>query len=233
MFYKIKRLSFIHKILRFISYSILYKLPFNLKYFLFSLYLNSRSPYKFLNLGDFVVQIGCPFDIIKSGRSRAIHFSKIVGKMGRVYVIEPDKKSVKYLYRCIKKYDLNNIVVKNIGAFDKTQKLEFLYDPKNPAANIVSKVFNKKTRNDKTRFLKTEINVKKLDDIVPKINYIKLLSITTNGSEKFILDGAKNIIKKTKYISTISNKLPFFKKNKFTKIYYDDDRGYTFYKPID
>jgi hypothetical protein len=64
--------------------------------------------------------------------------------MGRVYVIEPDKKSVKYLYRCIKKYDLNNIVVKNIGAFDKTQKLEFLYDPKNPAANIVSKVFNKK-----------------------------------------------------------------------------------------
>ena len=233
MFYKINRFSLIHLILRKFSYSILFCLPFNFKYFLFSLYLKTKSPYKFLNSGDIVVQIGCPLDIIKSGRSRAIIFSKLVGKKGLVYVIEPDKISIEYLNKCIKKYNLKNIIVKKIGAFNKSKKLEFLYDPNNPAANIVSKAFNNKTRNDRSRFFKTVINVKRLDDILPTLNEIKLLSITTNGSEKFILDGAKNIIKKTKYISTISNKLSFFRKNKFTKIYYDDDRGYTFSKPVD
>lgn len=232
MLYKLSRHSKLHNFLRIAMNNVLWRIPVPIKYGIGLSSRKVRLPYKLLEEGDTVIQIGAPWDILRAGRSRSIYFSKFVGKTGRVIVFEADLNNVKKLQQFIKNHDISNMTVIPMGAWNKSTRLRFLINDKHPASNLVEEVFDD-TRKDMKNFRSVEIDVDSIDNVLAdkNIDQVKLLSITSNGSEEEILQGAESTQKYVKYISIIGDpdKYPKILDYGF-KQQSEDDRGYLYTK---
>ena len=230
MLYRLNRFSRAHRILRRFAYALLWRLPDRVKWPVMGMLLRNRLPYRLLRPGDIVVQIGAPWDLLRAGRSRAIHFSRTVGVNGRVLVVEPDPDNVRELNGFIARRGITNITVVPLGVWSKKTTLRFLVDRANPAANLVEDVLDSKRR-DLDRFHVTEIEVDTLENILRREGFPvpTLVSITTNGSESEILKGMEGLARQVAYIATITDEaeLPKLRALNFSKCG-GDDRGYTF-----
>ena len=87
MLYKLSRFSRVHTVLRRCGYAVLGLLPLQWRYRLGRAARHHRLPYKLLKQGDTVVQIGAPWDLLRMGRSRSMHFSYFVGDSGHVLIV--------------------------------------------------------------------------------------------------------------------------------------------------
>ena len=212
--------------------NVLWRVPVPIKYGVGLSSRKIRLPYKLLEEGDTVIQIGAPWDILRAGRSRSIYFSKLVGKTGKVIVFEADLNNVKNLQQFIKDHGISNMTVIPMGAWNKSTRLRFLINDKHPASNLVEEVFDD-TRKDMKNFRSVEIDVDSIDNVLADmdVDQIKLLSITSNGSEEEILQGAEKTQKLVKYISIIGDpeKYPKILEYGF-KQQSEDDRGYLYSK---
>jgi len=177
------------------------------------------------------VQIGAPWDLLRAGRSRGIHFARLVGESGKTVIIEPDTDNVAALRRFVEKYSMTNVIIAPVGAWNKKTRLRFLVDHANPAANLVEEVVDS-SRIDLERFEVTEIEVDSVENILRQYSLPtpRLVSITTNGSENEILKGMTALAEKLPYIATIGDesKIPMLRELHFMK-YGVDDRGWTYY----
>ena len=234
MLYKLSRFSLVHRALRKVAYSVLWTTPRWIKEPLLHAYLGGRLPYSAVSAGDTVIQIGAPWDILKSGRSRFIHFLRKVGPKGRVIVVEPDAHNVKCLREYVASHGINNLTIVPKGAWNSKTTLRFLVDPENPASNLVEDVLDSK-RTDCGRFNVSEIEVDTLDNIIHESNSgdVRLVSITTNGSENQILAGMVKVQEKLLYIATIgeASDYPALLSYGYAE-FGGDDRGYTFKKNL-
>jgi FkbM family methyltransferase len=177
-----------------------------------------------------VVQVGCPWDLIKAGRSRGIYFSHFVGKDGRVVIIEPDQENSMRLKSYIEAREISNIIPIDRGAWDSKAKLGFLSNPRRPAASIVESLFDSEARKDRGDFAEIEIEVDSLDNILGElgVDKIDLVSITTNGAEEKILSGMTKILPNTRYISLIKNsQTGKYLRERGFRLVAEDDRGWT------
>lgn len=202
MWYRLNRLSRLHNILRATLNAFLFRIPFGVKYGVGGLLRRARLPYRLLEPGDIVIQVGAPWDLLEAGRSRAVHFAQRVGESGRVFVVEPDPTNTHRLKLACEKHEMRNIKILEYGLWSEPGKLKFLTNPKHPATNLVESVYVSE-RQDRDEFRTIEIDVKTLDDVVEKegIANVTLLSITTNGAEHEILKG---LTKKSSEIRAIS-----------------------------
>ena len=177
-----------------------------------------------------MIQIGAPWDILKSGRSRFIHFLRRVGPTGQVVVLEPDATNVSHLQDYVERNGIKNLTIVPAGAWNRKTRLRFLIDPENPASNLVEDLFDS-DRTDLGRFKASEIDVNTLDNVSAtlKLGPIRMVSITTNGSENQILEGMKNLQESVEYIATIDKfeAYPLLETYGY-KPFGGDDRGYTF-----
>ena len=169
-------------------------IPENFKYSLAEKFQNKRYPYSIVKSGDKVVQVGAPRDILRSGRSRAIHFARKVGPKGKVLVIEPDPDSADALKNFAKRNHLENrIVVINKGAWKERALLNFIINPEHPATNRLEVVAWKEKSKAKEYEGKNciSIEVDSLANILKVENFPPpdLVSITTNGAEEEIVEG--------------------------------------------
>lgn len=82
----------IRNILRPILNGLASLVPYQPKYAFGEWLRSSNHPYSLIRSGDTVVQVGAPRDLLRAGRSRAIHFARLVGT-GRVVVVEPDPEN--------------------------------------------------------------------------------------------------------------------------------------------
>lgn len=232
MLYKLSRHSKVHNLLRVTVNSILWKLPVSVKYGVGFSSRKVRLPYKLIGEGDTVIQIGAPWGLLQAGRSRSIYFSKLVGKSGQVIVFEADLNNVKNLREFLVRQGISNIKVIPLGAWNKATKLRFLINDKHPAANLVEEVFDD-SRKDLKDFRAVEIDVDSIDNVLDTLSLgeIKLLSITSNGSEEEILQGASKTQEKVEYISIIGDPqdFPKIEAYQFRQIG-EDDRGYLYQK---
>ena len=206
MLYRLSRFSSVHKVLRWIAYALLWNLPDAVKWPGIGLLLQFRLPYRLLNPGDTVVQIGAPWDLLRAGRSRGIHLARRVGVSGKAIIIEPDKDNVAALRRFVAKHKMDNVIIVPLGAWSHKARLRFLVDHANPAANLVEEVADS-SRTDLARFEVTEIDVDSVENIL-RVNGLstpRLVSITTNGSENEILKGMGAMAGEVTYIATIGN----------------------------
>lgn len=230
MLYRLSRHSKLHNYLRVIGNNVLWILPEGIKYRVGKKFRQVRYPYKVASEGTTVIQIGAPWDLLKAGRSRAAYFSKFVGDSGRVIVFEPDAENVEQLEQFCARNNISWLQIFPIGAWDKKAQLVFLRDPNHPAANLIEEVFDE-NRKDLSNFDRTEIEVDSLDNQLGEMDLdnIKLLSITSNGSESKILDGAKAICERVEYLSIIGDdkEFPQIKDYGF-ELVGGDDRGYLY-----
>ncbi|ATX82008.1 methyltransferase, FkbM family [Mariprofundus ferrinatatus] len=227
MFYKVSRLSVFHNILRRIANSILFVLPVSLKYGVGEMFRSTRLPYKMIEKGWTVVQIGAPWDLLKAGRSRSIYFSKRVGDDGRVVVIEADEANVKALNVFIENHGINNITVVQNAAWSKATQLRFLIDDKHPASNLVEEVYDS-GRVDRSKYREVLVDANSVDNILDslQIDSVDFLSVTSNGSEDEILKGIERRATKVRYISIIGEPEKFKTICDYGFVQFaEDDRG--------
>jgi len=121
--------------------AVLWQLPVGLKYGIGS-QLRNVLPYRLIQEGDVVVQIGAPWDLLRAGRSRAIYFAKRVGSSGHVIVVEPDEVNVNALQSFLKQQAIENVTIVAQGAWSKKTRLRFLINDAHPASNLVEDVFD-------------------------------------------------------------------------------------------
>lgn len=235
MFYRLSRFSTLHRALRKAAYSVLWRLPRSIKEVALHAFLARRLPYRVVQPGDTVIQIGAPWDILKSGRSRFIHFLRRVGSDGKVVVVEPDETNVRHLREYIRRYGIQNLTLVPSGVWSHRTRLRFLVDPENPASNLVEDMFDTK-RADLGRFQASEIEVESLDQVASTLNLgpVRMISITSNGSENRILEGMSDLQNSVEYIATIDKfeKYPLLAEYGYQP-YGGDDRGYTFRRARD
>src|SRR5262245_229693 len=67
--------------------------PYGIKYPVGTWLRKRKFPYSVIRDGDVVVQLGAPRDLLHAGRSRALHFTRLVGS-GKAVVLEPDAENV-------------------------------------------------------------------------------------------------------------------------------------------
>lgn len=193
-----------------------------------------RFPYKVIEDGDVVVQIGAPRDLLSVGRSRSAYFMQFVNG-GTLVVMEPDPDSAQALRDYVAKNGFEDrVLIVEKGAWSSETELVFLSSPLHPAANLIEGAEDITDEELKRRdYQKIRINVVALDEVLKAHNLKtpKLVSITANGSESEILKGMSNAIADgLPYISLAitGEKYPEMMAEYGYENIALDDRGFTF-----
>lgn len=172
------------------------RMPFVTKYRAAHRLRVRKPPYSLVSAGDVVVQVGAPSDTLLSGRSRGMHLA-LRSRGGRAIIVEPDPSSAQEFRERAEELGLDHVTVVNAGAWFEPSVLTLLIDPAHPATNFVDGTvdYDEARRGDFTR---VEVPVRTLDDIVHGAigshGPVRLLSITTNNSEREILRGIQHIV---------------------------------------
>ncbi|MBD1906689.1 FkbM family methyltransferase [Funiculus sociatus GB2-A5] len=149
----------------------------------------------YLRSGDVVIDVGANIGTL------TLTAATIVGSSGKVFSVEAHPATFKYLQKNIEINDLKNIHLFNIAIGNKNSLVGFS---------------NKRSdeQNEVTGSQGIQVEVKKLDDLfVDKLESVELLKVDVEGYEKFVFQGALEILKKTECIYFESWKQHFAKYN--------------------
>jgi len=128
-------------------------------------------------------------------------FAQLVGKNGKVFAFEPEQKNFELLKKNVEVNGYNNIILINKAVSNNTGKKKFLVTD-NGQHRIV--------KNGSTN-TNIEVEIISLDDFFKdfdqKIDFIK---IDAEGSEYFILEGMKKILKENDHLKIMTELNPTF-----------------------
>jgi FkbM family methyltransferase len=136
--------------------------------------------------GDMVVDIGA------NQGQYTIFLSKLVGQKGKVYAFEPDPRNFLILKHRTRK--LKNVIIERSAVGNKKSKVKFYLDKFMGMSTIYK---------DASAFPITCLKI----DMISLNDYfldfkgdIALIKMDVQGSEPFVLDGMKDLIKKVKIL---------------------------------
>ena len=160
-------------------------------------------PYSAVREGDTVVQVGAPGDLVKVGRSRAVFFALLVGESGHLHVFEPEPASAAVLEACLTSLGLmDRVTVHRSGCWDEARVLRFWANPDHPASNLLEDVSEWDETELRARgYLPSEVTVVPIDAALSDTAHVRLMSVTTNGSEERILAGAVQTLGRTQFLA--------------------------------
>ena len=155
-----------------------------------------KPPYSLIGPGDVIVQVGAPSDTLLSGRSRGMHMA-LRCRGGRAIIVEPDPASAAEFRSRAAELGLDHVTVVNAGAWFEPSSLTLLVDRSHPATNFVEGTVDYDEER-KADFERIEVPVMTLDQIVKDAvgayGPVRLVSITTNNSEREIIRGMQEVI---------------------------------------
>ena len=176
---------------------------------------------KFVNNGDTVLEVGGHI-----GYNSQI-FENLVGKSGKVIILEPSKFNIKFLEKNVSKQS----VILSIGASNESGTVDFHIDNFGGFTNSLKKKFvskvvkNVKSQNSKmAEFLISKIEVDTIDNIVNTKGYqIDFAKIDVEGAELLVLLGMINTLRNIKAIMIEISEdhqeiFDIMEKNKFTRV---------------
>lgn len=210
--------------------------PFSWKYSFGRALRKNKYPYKLIQPGATLVQIGAPVDTLRAGRSRGMYFSLFNGPTGKTVIIEPAAASQASFEKIAAQRGLKDIVFCLSGAWNEKTNLKIYSDPKHPATNFTEGTVDYSPERI-AEFDVFEIPCDTVDNLLAPLNLgpIDILSITTNGAEVEILAGMKQTLTKgIKYICLATHAhlsdIPQQMENLGYSTYALDDRGVTYVK---
>ncbi|PZD72813.1 hypothetical protein C1752_03205 [Acaryochloris thomasi RCC1774] len=175
--------------------SILYNIPFDLKYSIGKNLRSNQKPYSLVPNLKTIVQVGSPKDTLHSGRSRGMYFCLFAESECNVVVVEPDPKNVEEFNSIITQKGLTNSVVAPYAAWSENTDLSLYVDRNHPATNFTAGCteYDEKRMGD---FCDIKVPAKTIDTVIADLGLkdVDLVSITTNGSEWDIIDGMSHIL---------------------------------------
>lgn len=175
---------------------LLARLPLAPKYAMGARLRVGKPPYNLVGPGDVIIQVGAPSDTLLSGRSRGMYLA-LGSRGGRAIIVEPDPTSADQFRKCAAELGLDHVTVINAGAWAEASTLTLYVDASHPATNFVEGTVDYDAERMKD-FSRVEVPVLTLDEIVMDVlgSYgpVRLVSITTNNSEREILKGAGKVL---------------------------------------
>lgn len=175
---------------------VLARVPFEPKYRLTAYLRRGKAPYDLVGPGDVVIQVGAPSDTLLSGRSRGMHLA-LRSRGGRAIIVEPDPASAQEFRHRAAELGLDHVTVVNAGAWHEPSVLVLQVDRTHPATNFLEGTvdYDEERMAD---FDRVEVPVMTLDQIVKDTigayGPVRLVSITTNNSEREILRGMDGVL---------------------------------------
>lgn len=137
----------------------------------------------YLKAGDRVIDIGGNIGVL------AIRAALSVGVEGQVYSVEPHPRIYQYLLNNIKLNKLENVKTFNYAMGESSED---------------SIIFSQKSDDSQNQVMKSgqgiSIPMKKLDDLPIQESEINLLKIDVEGYEKFVLEGACQLLSRIQCI---------------------------------
>lgn len=114
--------------------------------------------------------------------------SKLVGNKGKIVAFEPDSVSYRKLLANIELNKLDNVIAINKGVFDSNSKKDFYSRTSRGSSFIFESDMPKK-----------QLDVVKLDFVAKELKLIpNFIKMDVEGSELFVLKGAKDLLKNNK-----------------------------------
>ena len=166
-----------------------YNLRFYPVPFLGALWINPNYQYAvyvflndYLKRGDKVIDIGANVGTV------TLESSKKIENSGKVYSIEPHPQIYKYFIGNVRLNRLKNVKTFNFALGNK-DGIAFLSDKHSDDQNSII-----------TNENGISVKLKKLDDLEINEDFIDLIILDTIGYEKFIVEGGKDIFKRTKCV---------------------------------
>ena len=157
--------------------------------FLGALWINPNYQYAvyvflndYLKRGDKVIDIGANVGTV------TLESSKKIENSGKVYSIEPHPQIYKYFIGNVRLNRLKNVKTFNFALGNK-DGIAFLSDKHSDDQNSII-----------TNENGISVKLKKLDDLEINEDFIDLIILDTIGYEKFIVEGGKDIFKRTKCV---------------------------------
>ncbi len=162
-------------------------------------------PYCLITEGDTAIQVGAPADLLRIGRSRAVFFAMRVGASGHVFIFEPEPNSAKAMRDYLQRNGMKDrATVVEKGCWSSDRVLRFWSNPDHPASNLLEDVSKwDETELRARQYQPSEVPVTTIDGVLDAANVttVKMVSITTNGSEDEILSGAEKTLAKADYLA--------------------------------
>lgn len=186
-------------------------LPYNFKYGLTDIFRRDRLPYRLVNSASIVVHVGAPKDTLRAGRSRAMTLARRnAGGTGRTIVVEPDPGGAKAFEDSARKNGLGNVTVINAAVWDRPAELTLLVDPAHPATNLLQELSDY-DQDELGRYSALPVPGNTLSALLEQANVgsVDLLSVTTNGAERSILRGAKQVLRSSSYLALARTEVGF------------------------
>lgn len=134
---------------------------------------------KLVTEGDVVVDVGANIGAITLAAARA------AGDSGHVYSIEAHPRTYKYLRGNLRLNHAENVTAFNVACGNANGTVSFS-DKRSDDQNSVAHAG-------------IPVSVRRLDELIPD-QPIKLLKIDVEGYEKFVLEGAVNVLKNVEFI---------------------------------
>jgi len=162
-------------------------------------------PYSTISEGDVVVQVGAPSDLLRIGRSRAVYFAMLVGPKGHLFVFEPEPTSAAAMEAYLREAGLSDratVIAKGCWSEDRT--LRFWSNPDHPASNLLEDVSEWPEDELRARgYRPSDVPVTTIDGTLSAagVGEVRLVSVTTNGSEEEILTGATDTLSRTGFLA--------------------------------
>jgi len=170
----------------------------------FNIYLNpyfheydiTQFVFKVLSDGDIFVDVGA------HGGLYTVLAAKRVGNGGKVFSFEPNPLNVKFLKLNVHLNNLENVEIIPMAVNNKEGRLK-LFCSTNETALTSTSPLNFKDANQRI----IQVDTTSLDELIKKVDFVKILKIDTEGNDYNVLESAKGLLNKTFYIIVEQNSL--------------------------
>ncbi len=151
---------------------------------------------KYIKKNDNVVDIGANIGY------HALNFARMTGPNGKIFAFEPISYNFELLKKNVNKNKYENIILEQKAVLNEKKKIKLYLSTHNAGDNRIFPI-NKNSKFETVECISLDDYFQKFDE---PISFVK---IDAQGSEPFIINGMKNIIRKNKKISILMEFDPF------------------------
>ena len=134
----------------------------------------------------------------------SLHFSRWVGRKGKVFAFEPENENYSMLCLAKKKNGYENLTVENAAVGATTEATSIYVNPIHGGDHRIVNPYH--------GCQKTCVMMRSLDDYFSNTDHIQFIKMDIQGAEYFALTGMKNLILREKKIALFTEFTPFLLK---------------------